>query len=152
MACWTGCSSTGGVLELSAPSPLAEGGEGWGEEGRGRKGLTPSTVITSRPATRATGTKQLLMARQAAGRRAAPSSTATEQAPQSPSAQPSWAPVRPEARRKSSSVVFGEEPATRTVRLFKMNSNALLICSRHQLSYVAVHGEPPQALVCALGP
>ncbi len=55
---------------------------------------------------------------------------ATVHAPQSPSAQPSFAPVSPLARKNSSSVVLGETSATRTDRPFRMNSNALAISNR----------------------
>ena len=47
---------------------------------------------------------------------------ATEQAPQSPSAQPSFDPVRPVERSQSSSVTLGETEASRTVFPFKRNS------------------------------
>src|SRR5690242_541070 len=54
---------------------------------------------------------------------------ATEHAPQSPSAQPSLVPVKPLARRNSSSVVFGETDSTRTGLPFRMNSSEPLITS-----------------------
>ena len=55
---------------------------------------------------------------------------ATEHAPQSPSAQPSFEPVSPEPRRYSSRVVFGETSVTRTRWPFKINSNASGIIHR----------------------
>src|ERR1039458_3237673 len=55
---------------------------------------------------------------------------ATEQAPQSPSAQPSLAPVRPVLRRYSSRGVFGETSSTRRLRPLSVNSMALGISGK----------------------
>ena len=63
----------------------------------------------------------------------------TEQAPQSPSAQPSLAPVRPDPRRYSSSVVLGETPSRRTLRPLRINSMALRIADRQTV----VRGRAP---------
>src|ERR1700704_2200884 len=57
---------------------------------------------------------------------------ATEHAPQSPSAQPSFDPVRPEARSHSSKVMLGETESTRTAWPFSRNSIALLISGEHR--------------------
>src|SRR5262245_25373726 len=58
---------------------------------------------------------------------------ATEHAPQSPSAQPSFEPVKPRARKNSSNVVFGETSVARTGLPFNVNSNALLMPLINQL-------------------
>src|SRR5450432_2128192 len=47
---------------------------------------------------------------------------ATAQAPHSPSAQPSLAPVSPRARSNSSSVVWAENPSAQIACPFKTNS------------------------------
>ncbi len=80
--------------------------------GAGRRGSPrPSAVTTSCPSSAAAGTRQALIAvhwvrvRRPSGR-----ATRTEQAPHSPSAQPSFAPVRPRRRRKSSAVVLVGTP------------------------------------------
>src|SRR2546425_10321855 len=49
----------------------------------------------------------------------------TVQAPHSPSAQPSLAPVRPRARRNSNNVVCGLKPSARTVLPLRRNSSAM---------------------------
>src|SRR5437764_393847 len=57
--------------------------------------FNPSTVRISLPAIKQIGTKQLLMARYVGLPCESRSTMATEQAPQSPSAQPSFEPVKP---------------------------------------------------------
>src|SRR6185436_20479938 len=58
---------------------------------------------------------------------------ATEHAPQSPSAQPSFAPVNPRLRRYSRSVVLGEQFSTQAERPFKVNSSVPAIrCHWHR--------------------
>ena len=57
---------------------------------------------------------QLLIARYVVLPAASRSTSATVQAPQSPSAQPCLLPVRPLVRSQSSSVVVGETPSIRT--------------------------------------
>src|SRR4051794_7957377 len=54
---------------------------------------------------------------------------ATEQAPQSPSAQPSFEPVRPLRRSQSSSVTFGETESIETSFPFSRNSIAFFMFS-----------------------
>ena len=67
---------------------------------------------------------QALTARHVGRPAASRSARATVQAPQSPSAQPCLAPVRPVARNQSSSVTLGERPATRTVSPLRVKSKA----------------------------
>ena len=67
---------------------------------------------------------QELTARHVGRPAAARAATGTVQAPQSPSAQPCLAPVRPVARSQSSSVTLGERPATRTVSPLRVKSKA----------------------------
>jgi hypothetical protein len=55
------------------------------------------------------------------------STIATEQAPQSPSAQPHLLPVRPERRNQSSSVVVGAKPSTVTDSPFRVKPKASVI-------------------------
>src|SRR6476660_8138055 len=70
---------------------------------------------------------QLLSARYVGFPAAVRSTTATVQAPQSPSAQPHLLPVRPERRNQSSSVVVGAMPSTITSSPFNVNSNKSVI-------------------------
>src|SRR3954451_2860229 len=88
ISCWTGCRWSG------SPSP--------------------SDVTISWPSSAAAGTRQELIAVHsvAADPSGAGRATMTEQAPHSPSAQPSLAPVRPQPRRKSSALVCSGTPSS----------------------------------------
>src|SRR2546430_1589865 len=66
---------------------------------------------------------QLLIARYVGWPFASRSSSATEHAPQSPSAQPHLLPVRPVPRSQSSSVVVAATPSTAMSSPFSVNSN-----------------------------
>ncbi len=72
---------------------------------------------------------QELMARHVTRPAASWSESATVQAPQSPSAQPCLAPVRPLARSQSSKVVFGERLATRTGSPLRVKSKEAVTVS-----------------------
>ena len=62
------------------------------------------------------------------------STIATEHAPQSPSAQPSFEPVNPCARSQSSKVVFGETESRRTSRPLRRKAIVLFIRLSHHRS------------------
>src|SRR5579871_5606335 len=59
---------------------------------------------------------------------------ATEHAPQSPSAQPSFEPVCPALRRCSRRVTFGEKFSSLTGRPFSVNSRTLVLSIMPQLN------------------
>jgi hypothetical protein len=60
---------------------------------------------------------------------------ATEQAPQSPSAHPSFDPVRPEARSQSSKVVFGDTSTSRIASPLRLNSKDVFMFGECKLLF-----------------
>src|SRR5581483_3630243 len=78
-------------------------------------GATPSTVTTVRPASASSGSRQAFTACSRAPPAAPGASSATAQAPHSPSAHPSLLPVSPRARSQPSNVVCGSTSPTATV-------------------------------------
>jgi hypothetical protein len=76
---------------------------------------SPSTVVTSRPATRATGVRQA---------QTGSPPTSTVQAPQSPASQPTLVPVRPSVSRSTSeSRRVGSPSGSTTAAPFSVNPN-----------------------------
>src|SRR6267154_523403 len=134
---WCGCPPTQGRL-VNSPTLGWRAQSRWDCKGLNgycpeREGTaTPSTETISRPAIKQMGTRQLLIARYVERPCESRSAMATEHAPQSPSAQPSFEPVKPCARRYSSKVVFGEQPSILSWRPFRVNSMAVPIKALNQ--------------------
>jgi hypothetical protein len=84
ISCWTGCRAVG------VPRP--------------------SAVTTSWPSSPAAGARQALMATHSVGPATPGRATKIEQAPHSPSAQPSLQPANPRLRRNSSADVWVGTP------------------------------------------
>ena len=99
----------------------------------GRPSASPSTVRTSRPSTWQTGTRQLSTTSP---------SRRTEQAPHSPSPQPSFDPVRPRSRRRTSSRRRPPGTATSTDRPLTVKRNGA--ATRPAADAGAVTGPPPR--------
>lgn len=91
-------------------------------------------MTTSWPASAAAGSRQALSAVHSVVASTPGRATSTEQAPHSPSAHPSLAPVRPIERSQSSAFASGGAPASGRTDPFTVTSASVLITATVGLS------------------